>query len=221
MKKGLNFIRQEQLLSDGSWRARHDSDDPYFKYHAVMCAISALNPQRFRGYGPSDPRLYQSLLESRFYTRFRHSTTTPASDVTNILTEHHTELQELYGSPTYLNVNIPLIKDMNSLDEYYRLSAASVQHEINMSSSRYGQCRLKELLVNKGFKVKGKYKRMISNQAVVIKRRRGSNTGSSASKKKKTEQEDEEWHQPGTVSTSGTPLVSEEDGSTIPLTAGS
>lgn len=154
-----------------------------------MCAISALNPQRFRGFGPSDPRLYQSLMESRFYTRFRHSTT-PTSDVTTILTGHHSELQELYGSPTYLNVNYPSIKDMNTLDEYYRLSAASVQHEINMSSTRYGQSRLKELLVNKGFKVKGKYKRMISNQAVVIKRRRGN------SKKKVEKEDDEEWRQP-------------------------
>jgi hypothetical protein len=201
MKKGLEIIRHEQLLSDGSWRARHDSDDPYFKYHAAMCAISALNPQRFRGFGPSDPRLYRSLHESRFYTRFRHSTpstetTTATSEVTN-LSSHQQELQDLYGSSTYLNVSLPSLKGMSSLDDYYQMSSASVQHEINMSSTRYAQSRVKELLVNKGFKVKGKYKRMISHQAVVIKRRkgttkrRGQKRGAAAAE----EEEDEEWNQ--------------------------
>jgi hypothetical protein len=31
MKKALDFIRQEQLMSDGSWKARHNSEEPYFK----------------------------------------------------------------------------------------------------------------------------------------------------------------------------------------------
>jgi hypothetical protein len=189
MKRGLEIIRQEQLLSDGSWRARHDSDDPYFRYHAAMCAISALNPQRFRGFGPSDPRLYRSLQESRFYTKFRHSS--PESSETSSLSSHQQELQDLYGSATYLNVPIPLLKGMSSLDDYYQMSAASVQHEINMSSTRYAQSRVKELLVNKGFKVKGKYKRMISHQAVVIKRRRGTTTKRRGQK----DDDDEEWNQ--------------------------
>lgn len=190
MRRGLEVIRHEQLLSDGSWRARHDSDDPYFKYHAAMCAISALNPQRFRGFGPSDPRLYRSLYESRFYTRFRHSSPTENSE-TSSLSTHQQELQDLYGSSTYLNVPFPQLKEMSSLDDYYQMSSASVQHEINMSSTRYAQSRVKELLVNKGFKVKGKYKRMISHQAVVIKRRKGTKR----SGQKKEEEEDEEWNQ--------------------------
>jgi hypothetical protein len=170
-----------------------------------MCAISALNPQRFRGFGPSDPRLYQSLLETRFHTKYRHSSSPPPHSETPAdglaLSTHQSELQALYGPSTYLNVSLPSLKAMSSLEEYYQMSSASVQHEINMSSIRYGQSRIKELLVNKGFKVKGKYKRMISNQAVVIKRRRGS------SRRKARSDDDEEWKQ--TEGKTSSPLQAE------------
>ena len=62
--RGLQFLRDTQQL-DGSWPARDNTDVPYFSYHAAMCAVSALNPQRFRGFGPSDPALLQELMNSR------------------------------------------------------------------------------------------------------------------------------------------------------------
>lgn len=120
-----------------------------------MCAISALNPQRFRGFGPSDPRLYNALYESRNYTRFSHS-----SSSTNETTDSTSS-----SSLSYLNIsNCPSIKELNILNDYYYMTSVSVAHEINMSSIRYGQCRLSELLINRGFKLKGKYKKMFINE---------------------------------------------------------
>jgi hypothetical protein len=149
-----------------------------------MCAISALNPQRFRGYGPSDPRLYQALSAMRFDTRTRRV----SSDVVNgILGESQQELQRQFGPSTYLNVPLVPMKDLSSLEEYYNMSALSVQHEVSMSSNRYGQARLKELLLSRGIKLKGKYKR-ITTQTTSTKRR---------NKKRKMEEEGlEEWVEP-------------------------
>jgi hypothetical protein len=61
LSRGLEFLRQSQKL-DGSFPTRRDDDDPYFRYHAAMCAASALNPQRFRGFGPSDPALVEVTM---------------------------------------------------------------------------------------------------------------------------------------------------------------
>lgn len=68
LAKGLKFLCECQNL-DGSWPTRRQDESGYVRYHAAMCAISALNPQRFRGFGPSDPHLIEDLMAYRYGTR--------------------------------------------------------------------------------------------------------------------------------------------------------
>ena len=77
MSRGLQFLRESQNL-DGSWPAR-DNELPYFRYHAAMCAVSALNPQRFRGFGPCDPELADDLLRLRYATKKGYHAGAPAA----------------------------------------------------------------------------------------------------------------------------------------------
>ena len=67
LSQGLEYLRSCQQL-DGSWPARGDTDVPYFRYHAAMCAVSCLNTKRYRGFGPSDPLLVDDLMEYRYAT---------------------------------------------------------------------------------------------------------------------------------------------------------
>lgn len=113
-----------------------------FRYHAAMCAISGLNPQRFRGFGPSDPRLYTYLQESRFRTRQnKHQ-----SDETIVTASR--ELAAKYGSESYLNAPCRSISDplFASLQKYYDTTATSVRHEVSMSAQMAGRIRLAEIL---------------------------------------------------------------------------
>ena len=143
MARGLTFLRNTQDLTDGSWPTRGGSTDAYFRYHAAMCAISGLNPQRFRGYGPSDPRLYSFLQESRFATR--HNKHLSAEAVLN----GAQDLVKRFGSETYLNAPVRSIDDTRAfaaMKAYYEASASSVYHEVHMSAQIQGRTRLAEIL---------------------------------------------------------------------------
>jgi len=67
LRDGLAYLRGAQRI-DGSWPARGNTDLPYFRYHAAMCAVSCLNTKRYRGFGPSDPLLVDDLMEYRYAT---------------------------------------------------------------------------------------------------------------------------------------------------------
>jgi hypothetical protein len=112
------------------------------RYHAAMCAISGLNPQRFRGFGPSDPRLYAFLQESRFRTRLNKN-----QSQESILAASQDMIAK-YGSESYLNAPCRAITDslFTSLQKYYDTTAMSVRHEVNMSAQMEGRVRLADIL---------------------------------------------------------------------------
>ena len=142
MSRGLAFLRSTQRVADGSWPTREDSTDPYFRYHAAMCAISGLNPQRFRGFGPSDPRLYTFLQESRFLTR--HNKHMSAETIMN----NSQDLIKRFGSETYLNAPVRNVDDTHftAMRQYYDATALSVYHEVHMSAQIEGRTRLADIL---------------------------------------------------------------------------
>lgn len=137
--KGLQFLRATQKL-DGSWPTRDNASDNYTRYHAVMCAVSALNVQRFRGFGPSEPKLYELLK------KIQHSTAT-SHDLTKGVAKRTASGQ--YGSSSYINSEIHALKDFNMLNDYYSATASVVESEYNPSPQIYGQIRLQELLTSK------------------------------------------------------------------------
>ena len=135
MVKGLAFLRNMQRLEDGSWPARDDAEDGYFRYHAAMCAVTALNPQRFRGFGPADPRLYPILLQQRNATRRCEATpSTPAPP------------------PSYLDVPLPAASNvMEAVQMMSEARAAAVSAESSLAPRAYGKRRLNELLASSRF----------------------------------------------------------------------
>lgn len=134
MTKGLAFLREMQSLEDGSWPARDDADDGYFRYHAAMCAISALNPQRFRGFGPADPRLYSTLASIRYSTR--RGDVTPSAP----------------AIASYLDVPVPSSTAVNdAIQQLSEARASSVLSESNLAPLSYGKRRLDELLATSRF----------------------------------------------------------------------
>ena len=55
---GVRFLLDAQDPTDGSWPIRRSSDEePYFRYHASMCATMALYEPVFRGFGPGSKEL--------------------------------------------------------------------------------------------------------------------------------------------------------------------
>lgn len=128
---GLAYLRESQLLSDGSWPARDERLDSYSRFHATMCAVSALNLQRFRGFGPSDPQVLDMLSASKLSTRLNEG------DAENI------QPREL---SIFINTPLHSMSAFSRLDCLYALSTQAVSQEVNMSSQLYGLSRLRNIL---------------------------------------------------------------------------
>lgn len=134
IQNGLQFLRSVQCL-DGSWPARDDSDDPYFRYNAAMCSISALNPQRFRGFGPSDPKLEPILRRMANCTRFKDTSSSTTSNLT----------VDTVGGV----VKPPTLSDFKTIEVFYQSKVNRVSRELGIDAEDYGNARLKLLLETK------------------------------------------------------------------------
>lgn len=131
-----------------------------------MCAISALSPQRFRGYGPGDPdKVYTVLIATRHDTLMSvasqgirpipSSTLEPnkgeelryASNSANdaILDK----VKDIHGYPSMLNERVPPLSQFSGLKALYSASADYVKCEVAVPASLYGAERLKVLIAEK------------------------------------------------------------------------
>lgn len=130
LRAGLQCLREMQSLSDGGWPARDDRKDCYSRYHATMCATSALNPRRFRGYGPADPSLLDQLFVRKNWTQSCFN-----DDANN--NEH---------PPSFVDFPLCSTSAFSDLERLYKLSSLSVSQEFSMSAQIYGSSRLQDIL---------------------------------------------------------------------------
>lgn len=143
-----------------------DAEDDYVRYHAAMCAISALSPQRFRGQGPGDPdKVYTVLLATRHDTLMsvasqgiRHipSDTNEANqgEILKYAASAANEVvvdkaKDIHGYPSFLNERIPPLAQFSGLKALYNARADYTKCEINIPAVLYGADRLKSLLAEK------------------------------------------------------------------------
>lgn len=85
-----------------------------------MCAIAALKPRRFRGYGPSDPLLLVQLQGETHAT----GTTTPS----------------------FMDAPLHTLSSFRVLNGLYGLSADCAAQETDMSAQMYGTSRVQDIL---------------------------------------------------------------------------
>ena len=136
------------------------------RYHAAMCAVSALSPQRFRGYGPGDPdKAYTVLLATRHDTLMGVASNgirpipsaiseTLKGEILNYSSSAANETvvdkeKDTHGSPSFLNERIPPLAQFSGLRTLYNARADYVKAEVNIPASLYGADRLKTLLAEK------------------------------------------------------------------------
>lgn len=105
-----------------------------------MCAVSALNPMKFRGFGPSDPLLLDRLCsdkeKKRTHMKYLDDSGVnrcPSSDLDMPLHLRSHELNDI-------------VTPFMGLNQLYKLSADAVSQEIGMSAQVYGSLRLKNIL---------------------------------------------------------------------------
>ena len=134
--KGLKFLREVQNL-DGSWPTRRSDTGAYVRYHAAMCAVSALNPQRFRGFGPSDPQILDDLMKYRYATQKGVSAGAKKLGV------------DPSSSSSFLAVTLPPLENYKHIREFYEAKGDSVRGEVHVPPRIYGLHRLKSLLHEK------------------------------------------------------------------------
>jgi hypothetical protein len=104
-----------------------------------MCAVSALNPQRFRGFGPSDPLLLDQLIVFKSCTRFQMQPSTEEDETVHTVGNNSSSVADF---PLYSGNLAPF----TGLDRLYELSADSVLQETGMSAQVYGLSRLRSIL---------------------------------------------------------------------------
>jgi hypothetical protein len=161
--EGVKYLRAKQKL-DGSWPTRDDAEDEYVRYHAAMCAISALSPQRFRGYGPGEPdKVYSVLIATRHDTLMSVAshgiravpTLQPGESVkgealsyaANVVNETTVDKsKDTFGHPCFLNDRVPPLAQFSGLRSLYTAQADYVKTEVNIPAALYGADRLKMLL---------------------------------------------------------------------------
>ena len=97
------------------------------RYHATMCAVYALSPKRFRGFGPSEPSLLDDLHSMKGLTR---------------VNMNRQDDNLLENTPTFIDSPLHGLSSFSHLNNLYQLSAESVSHEMNMSAQIYGISRL-------------------------------------------------------------------------------
>jgi hypothetical protein len=138
MRKGLEFLQKQQLV-DGSWPTRDDADDSYFRYHAAMCAVSALYPRRFRGYGPCEVKLLRVLQVMKFTTRegTREVNTQQFVDT-------KTDLADCVQRRSKLAAD-----ESKAVRALYEAQVQCMSHELPVSAEHYAFCRLEELKATK------------------------------------------------------------------------
>ena len=136
LSKGLNFLREAQML-DGSWPTRRNDAEPYTRYHAAMCAVSALNPQKFRGFGPSDPKILEDLITYRYATQKGMFAGAKKLGV------------DPSSSSSFLAVNLPPLECYSHVKEFYDAKGNSVRGEVHVPPQIYGLHRLQTLLQEK------------------------------------------------------------------------
>jgi hypothetical protein len=94
-----------------------------------MCAVIALNPQKFRGFGPSDPKLLDQLSGAKFASRL-----------------HKKEGISKEELPNFIDTPLHNMSSFSELDRLYSLSANAVYQEFAMSAQIYGLSRLRNIL---------------------------------------------------------------------------
>ena len=133
-----------------------------------MCAISALSPQRFRGYGPGDPdKVYSVLIATRNDTLMsvasqgiRPVPSVSKEEVTvkgellnyaaNVVNQTVTEKsKDTFGHPSFLNERVPSLHQFSGIRSLYNASADYAKAEANLPAALYGASRLKLLLAEK------------------------------------------------------------------------
>lgn len=100
-----------------------------FSFHATMCAVSALNPQRFRGFGPCDPHLLDLLKQQQLQ---QHE-------------EGGCESSSIIP-PNFIDTPLHSLTSFSEIDSLYLLSAEAVRQEVDMSAQIYGSSRLRCIL---------------------------------------------------------------------------
>ena len=128
----------------------------YRRCHATMCAVSALHPQRFRGFGPSSPQLLDQLCADKERTRFNIKQPQPTAAGANAVQVTAAQSGDTWDRNCRNVIHMPLylhshektgnIDCFADLDRLYELSADTVAPEIGMSAQVYGSSRLKNIL---------------------------------------------------------------------------
>lgn len=139
VRDGSAYILAKQKL-DGSWPTRDGLVDSYTRYHAVMCAVNALNKQHFRGYGPAEPKLLALLSKMKDFTRSHHDFGSDGQGGGGGGGD---------GVSLYHGASPPPLRDLQYLDRYYATTAGPVQAECGPSAQAFGVARLNELLAVK------------------------------------------------------------------------
>lgn len=147
-----------------------DAEDEHVRYHAAMCAISALSPQRFRGFGPGEPdKVYSVLIATRNDTLLSVAShgikpvPSPDSSEYPVLAKGEAlsfaasvvnevaadKSKDLYGHPSFLGERIPPLAQFSGLKSLYTAKADYTKAEINIPAALYGADRLKAILAEK------------------------------------------------------------------------
>jgi hypothetical protein len=105
-----------------------------------MCAVSALNPQRFRGFGPSDPVIIDQIFSLKNVTHSKVSSR-PLADTSGD-GDSSNELSCVVGDAS----TACDISSFSELGGKYKLTADSVCQDAAMSAQVYGYSRLEDIL---------------------------------------------------------------------------
>ena len=168
-----------------------DSDAEYVQYHAVMCAISALSPQRFRGFGPGDPdKVYTVLLATRHDTLMSVAShglrALPFDNLSTEIKDGSTfnysrsksnevsvdKSKDVYGNPYFLNESVFPLSKFDGLNALYSSTISYVKCEISMPASVYGASRLRALTAEKRSEKRNRYREPAGIRHAKKRRRR-------------------------------------------------
>jgi hypothetical protein len=142
-----------------------------------MCAISALSPQRFRGFGPGDPdKVYSVLLSTRHDTLMSIAShgmrPLPSANqddeakfndfnfarnrVNAVVID---KAKDIYGYPYLLNEAVPELNKFEGIRGYYAAKASYIEFEASPPAAVYGAARLRNLTAEKRMEMrKNKYR---------------------------------------------------------------
>ena len=132
-----------------------------------------MNPSRFRGFGPSDPKLLSLLQECKGFHATCHQRTTPAFAAANddddddedededasssasteamAVARIHTPLRyPSLGSDSFLNFDLRPMAAFDALRALYEAKTEAVRHEFDLAAGSYGSSRLDEILPKSG-----------------------------------------------------------------------